>query len=166
MIRQILTISMVLTVFSCISLNARVDDSSSSVYQENDYENQLNAAIAKAEQDVKETQNNATRRDMAPTWNSKLEYQNAIVQLEVKKTLVNNFKKTEALKSPVVRDKLLQILNKPMITTADLAELQSIVIEEKSKMRAADNQATPTVQPVPSNSFPSNQPPSTNRLPN
>lgn len=165
MIKQILALSMVLSALSTISLNARIYDSPSTVYQEDDYENQLNAAIARAEQDVQETQNNATRRDMAPTWNSKLEYQNAIVQLEVKKTLVNNFKKTESLKSPVVRAKLLQILNKPMITTADLADLQSVVIEEKSKMRAADEQATPTLQPVPSNSIPSDQPPSTNRIP-
>lgn len=165
MIKQILTISMVISVFSCISLNARITDSSSPIYQENDYENQLNAAIARAEQDVKAAQNSATRRDQAPTWNSKLEYQNAIVQLEVKKTLVNNFKNTESLNSPVVRAKLLQVLNKSMITTADLADLQSVVIEEKAKMRASQQQTTPTLQPVPSNSIPSNQPPSTNRLP-
>lgn len=166
MIKQILALSMVVSVFSCISLNARIEDSSSSVYREDDYENQLNAAIARAEQDVKDTQYSATRRDQAPTWNSKLEYQNAIVQLEVKKTLVNNFKGTESLKSPVVRAKLLQVLNKPMITTADLAELQSVVIEEKSKLRAAADQSNPSIQPVPSNAIPSNQPPSTNRLPN
>lgn len=155
MIKQMLAISMVISIFSCISLSARINDSASSVYQEDDYENQLNAAIARAEQDVKDAQNSATRRDQAPTWNSKLEYQNAIVQLEVKKTLVNNFKKTESLKSPVVRAKLLQILNKSMITTADLAELQSVVIEEKSKMRAESDQTAPNIQPVPSNAFPS-----------
>lgn len=156
MIKQILALSMFISVFSSISLNARIYDSPSTVYQEDDYENQLNAAIARAEQDVKDAQNSATRRDQAPTWNSKLEYQNAIVQLEVKKTLVNNFKKTEALKSPVVRAKLLQVLNKSMITTADLAELQSVVIEEKSKMRAAESEQTaPTLQSAPSNSFPS-----------
>ena len=159
MFKQIFSISVIASILACISLSA-VSAVDSLVYQENDYENQLNAAIARAEQDVKDTQYSATRRDQAPTWNSKLEYQNAIVQLEVKKTLVNNFKGTESLKSPVVRAKLLQVLNKPMITTADLADLQSVVIEEKSKMKADS-----TIQPVPSNSFPSDQPPSTNRVP-
>ena len=147
MMKQILAISMVVSIFSSVSLCAQIGDSPSSVYQEGDYENLLNAAIAKAEQDVKNAQNSATRRDQAPTWNSKLEYQNAIVQLEVKKTLVNNFRKTEALKSPVVRAKLLQILNKSMITTADLADLQSVVIEEKSKMRAESEKTAPQDQP-------------------
>lgn len=99
------------------------------------FDTQMEQAIQKAEDETKKAQNNATRRDMAPTWNTKLELENAILQLEVKKTLVNNFKNTESLNSQAVRDKLLQVLNKPMITTADLADLQNLVLQEKARMK-------------------------------
>lgn len=111
-------------------------NSSRDTYQEDVFQKQMDDAIARAEQAVRNSQANATTHTNAPTWNTKLEYQNAIVQLEVKKTLVNNFKGTESLKSPLVREKLLQVLNKPMVTTADLADLQSLVLEEKTKMKA------------------------------
>lgn len=101
------------------------------------YDAAVSKAIANAEANVANLQNRATRQDLAPTWNSKLELQNAIIQLEVKKTLVGNFRNTESLQSPVVRDMLLRILNKDIITTADLADLQSTVLEEKANIRAA-----------------------------
>lgn len=101
------------------------------------FQGQLEQLVQKAEKKVKELQQNATRKDVAPTWTSKVELQNGIVQLEVKKTLVNNFKGTESLQSPKVRQKLMEILNKPDISTADLAELQNLVLDEKAKIHAA-----------------------------
>lgn len=102
------------------------------------FQDSLDKIISQAEKHVQEVQQNATRKDVAPTWNTKLELQNAIVQLEVKKTLVNNFKGTESLRSPSVRAKLIKTLNLPMITTADLADLQNLVLEEKAKIRLED----------------------------
>lgn len=110
------------------------------------FESKMNDAVQKAENDVRALQAQATRRDMAPTWNTKLELENAIIQLDVKKTLVNNFKGTESLKSQLVQNKLLQVLNKPLITTADLADLQSLVLQEKNKMKMENPPQEPVKQ--------------------
>lgn len=107
---------------------------------EQSMEAQMNSAIANAEAYVKQTEYNATRTDMAPTWNTKLEMQNAIIQLEVKKTLVNNFKNTQSLRSPLVQQKLIAVLNLKNITTADLADLQNLVLQEKANIQAFDSQ--------------------------
>lgn len=101
------------------------------------FQKELDQVIGKAEKRVKELEKNATRKDVAPTWNSKVELQNAIVQLEVKKTLVSNFKGTESLRSARVRKKLMEVLSKPDISTSDLAELQNLVIDEKAKIHEA-----------------------------
>lgn len=98
------------------------------------YDQELNNAISKAEKAVEAAKTGATRHDLAPNWNSKLEMQNAVTQLEVKKTLVANFRGTESLESPIVRKLLLSVLNKSIITTADLAELQSTVLTEKDRL--------------------------------
>lgn len=97
---------------------------------------QLDALIEKAESKVKNLEAQVASRENVPTWNTKLELQNAIIQLEVKKTLVGNFKGSESLQSPKVRQQLINVLSKPSITTADLAELQSLVLEEKAKIKA------------------------------
>lgn len=113
--------------------------------EESAYYQKLDQTVANAEKNVKQLQANATRKDVMPTWNSKLELQNAIIQLEVKKTLVNNFKQTESLRSSRVRDLLLQVLNKQTITTSDLAELQNLVINEKARIHEANMQQQPSV---------------------
>lgn len=132
--------------------------------QEASFEAQMNAIIARAEQHVKDTQYNATRTDIAPTWSSKLELQNAIIQLEVKKTLFNNFKNTASLRSPLVQQKLLATLRLPSITTADLADLQNTVLTEKANIQAYDSQQqvnsqTPTTTTTPT--FPTTTVPTT-----
>ncbi|MFV0340204.1 MAG: hypothetical protein ACK5MA_06185 [Parachlamydiaceae bacterium] len=101
------------------------------------YYSEVYAAIGKAEMNVQELQNIIGGGQELPTWNRKLELQNAMVQLEVKKTLFANFKNSEALRSPLVRQALLQVLNIPSISQSDLAELQTLVLEEKAKIRAA-----------------------------
>jgi len=107
-------------------------------------ERKIDEAIQRAEKEVQRTQAGATAKNVMPTWNSKLELQNAITQLEVKKTLANNFRGTESLKSPLVREKLIQILNMPFITTANLADLQSLVLQEKARIRAEQNASPQT----------------------
>lgn len=101
------------------------------------YYSEVYAAIGKAEMNVQELQNIIGGGQELPTWNRKLELQNAMVQLEVKKTPFANFKNSEALRSPLVRQALLQVLNIPSISQSDLAELQTLVLEEKAKIRAA-----------------------------
>lgn len=58
----------------------------------------------------------------------------AIVMLDVKRTLYANFVGTESIKkSPLVRQKLLQVLSQSDITKADLASLQALVQQEKNR---------------------------------
>lgn len=109
----------------------------------------MNVAIQQAEDEVQKQFDNATRQDIAPDWNAKVQLENAIIQLEVKKTLVNNFKGTSSLQNPIIQNKLLEILNKSIITESDLAELQNLVTQEKAKL---NTQTTiPQTATVPAN---------------
>ncbi len=98
------------------------------------YDLEINAAVQKAENEAQTQFNNATRRDTVPLWSDKVQAENAIIQLEVKKTLANNFRGTASLQNPIIRAKLLEILNKSIILESDLAELQSLVNQEKAKL--------------------------------
>lgn len=98
------------------------------------FNSKLDATLQKAEADVQKAYVGATTRENMPTWDSKLLLENAAIQLEVKKTLVNNFKGTTSLQSAAVRAKLLEVLDKSIITQADLAELQSLVNQEKERL--------------------------------
>lgn len=113
------------------------------------YQKQIEESIHNAEKALESAKYGATRRDVAPTSISKVALQNAIIQLEVKKTLVNNFRGTESLESPLVRRKLLDVLNKSMITPSDLADLQTLVIQEKAKIRDEKARNTPPPAPAP-----------------
>lgn len=136
------------------SFNALQADSATypplSQQESNAFQNQVDQALKNAEKQVEAAKYSATRRDVAPTTVSKIELQNALIQLDVKKTLINNFKGTESLQSPLVRRKLLEVLNKSIIMPSDLADLQGLVLEEKAKIRAAQAQT----QPAPSTSTP------------
>lgn len=101
----------------------------------------MQQAIDKAEKTLEAAQYQATRHDVMPTWESKIEFQHAITMYEVKKTLMNNFKGTESLRSRAVREKLLKVLNSSDISMADLADLQSLVLNEKEHIRAEDQAA-------------------------
>lgn len=105
------------------------------------YYSEIYQAIGKAEVRVQELQAVVSGGNELPTWNRKLELQHAYVQLEVKKTLFANFKGGESLRSPLVRQALLQVMNNPAISESDLAELQTLVLEEKAKIRAESKPA-------------------------
>lgn len=61
----------------------------------------------------------------------KVDLEAAIMDLDVKKTLVSKFVGSPSLKSPKVRQALLQILSKNYLQESDLAALQAIVNEER-----------------------------------
>lgn len=147
MLKQIFSYSLltVMLVIQGALLEARLPSENEQV--DSNFDIKLNDAVSKQQQLVQNLKANATRKDMAPTWNSKLELENAMIQLEVKKTLVGNFTGSESLKSSLVRNRLLEVLNKPMITTTDLADLQSLVLEEKARMRKeAQNRETQSIE--------------------
>ena len=136
MIKKILiTLSLSLAVISPAMLSAQ--DTGVGIKKDAvdpSFNSKLDAALQKAEADVQKAYVGATTRENMPTWDSKLFLENAAIQLEVKKTLVNNFKGTVSLQSAAVRAKLLEILDKSIITQADLAELQSLVNQEKARL--------------------------------
>lgn len=57
----------------------------------------------------------------------RLEVEIATTMLKVKQLLAANFAGTESLHNPLIRDKLLSILKKEIITEIDLLELQFLV---------------------------------------
>lgn len=123
------------------------------------FEKQIEQALQNAQKQVEAARNSATRRDVAPTTVSAIDLQNALIQLDVKKTLVDNFRGTESLQSPLVRRKLIEVLNKSIIMPSDLADLQGLVLEEKARIRAQNAQIqrqtqtqTQTVPSTPSTS--------------
>ncbi|WP_052243894.1 hypothetical protein [Neochlamydia sp. TUME1] len=61
----------------------------------------------------------------------KVQLENAITNLEVKKTLAAKFINSPSLKSPKVREILIQVLSKDLIQASDLAALQNIVDRER-----------------------------------
>ncbi|HRD55060.1 MAG TPA: hypothetical protein PLC42_01550 [Parachlamydiaceae bacterium] len=114
----------------------------------NAIDQEMDAAVQKAENEVQAQFKNATRRDTVPLWSDKVQLENAIIQLEVKKTLVNNFRGTVSLQSPLVRSKLLELLNKDIIMESDLAELQNLVNQERVKLNAQPREPVQVPAPV------------------
>lgn len=101
----------------------------------------MQQAINKAQKTLNEAGYDATRRDNMPQWSTKVEAQQAMTMFEVKKTLMANFKNSESLRSPAVRQKLLRVLNQDNIGISDLAELQNLVLQEKERIREGDLKA-------------------------
>lgn len=88
---------------------------------------------------------------ISPMFINKVELGNALIQLDVKKTLVANFWNSTTLASPVLRSVLLQILKKDLITEGDLAYLQTVADTEKAKLQQT--------QAAPASSAPAYAPP-------
>lgn len=92
---------------------------------------QMSAQIQNAEQRVQNLMNRVQDPTRMPMSIDKVELEGAIMDLDVKKTLVSKFANSPSLKSPKVRQVLFQILAKDYIQESDLAALQAIVNEER-----------------------------------
>ncbi len=133
--KNLITLSLSLSVISPVMLSAQ--DTGVVIKRDavdETFNSKMDAALQKAEADVQKAYVGATTRENMPTWDSKVFLENAAVQLEVKRTLVNNFKGTASLQSAAVRAKLLEVLDKSIVTQADLEELQSLVNQEKERL--------------------------------
>ncbi len=113
------------------------------------YQQQLVQAVKNQENRVQQIQDKMARTDIVQTSADVAAYDNAILMLEIKRTLLGNFVGTPSLQNGAVRAKLLDIMNKDMVTPGDLAELQSLVNAAKASNTTAP--ATPTTTPTPSN---------------
>jgi hypothetical protein len=95
--------------------------------------NQLQGQIQKQQQLVSDLQKQVARKDVIYPASINNQFENAYTMLNVKKTLYANFANTPSIQSPLVQAKLLQIFQKDLITPADLAELESLVQQERPK---------------------------------
>lgn len=95
------------------------------------FNDQMNAQIQNAEQRVQNLTSMVQDHTRAPMSIDKVQLEGAITDLDVKKTLVSKFAGSPSLKSPKVRQALMQILSKDYIQEADLAALQAIVNAER-----------------------------------
>lgn len=95
------------------------------------FNEQMLAQIQLAEQRVQNLMSKVQDNTRMPMSIDKVELEGAIIDLDVKKTLVSKFQGSPSLKSPKVRQALMQILSKDYIQEADLALLQAIVDAER-----------------------------------
>jgi hypothetical protein len=108
----------------------------------------LQGEIQKQAQFVQTLQNQINRKDVIQDSSIVFRYGNAVEMLTVKKTLYANFVNTPSIQSPLVRQKLLSIFQKELITAGDLAELQALVNQERPKYLPVPA-PTPTVPTTP-----------------
>lgn len=95
--------------------------------------NQLEAEIKKQQDLVKAIQDQAKRTDIILPGTIVTEYENALTMLNIKRTLYGNFVNTPAVESPEVRNALLAIFKKTIITPGDLSQLDALVQQERPK---------------------------------
>lgn len=92
---------------------------------------QMNAQVQLAEQRVQNLMGKVQDATRMPMSIDKVELDSAIMDLDVKKTLAAKFAGSPSLKSPKVRQILMQVLSKNFIQEADLAALQTVVNDER-----------------------------------
>lgn len=99
------------------------------------YHQQLQAEIQRAEDRITQVMRESDAPGHIITTADRIRLETSATMMEVKKTLVGNFAGTPSLQSPLVREKLLSILKKDTITSADLLELQNLVDQERPKVQ-------------------------------
>ena len=93
--------------------------------QSDSFHQALQKALTDQETRVRNLTAQATNRSNAPMSIDKVALGNAMIMLDVKRTLVANFWDNPVTQNPGFQQRLLQILNKDLITEGDLAELQN-----------------------------------------
>lgn len=64
---------------------------------------------------------------------AKIEHDALVGSLEAKRILMTNFRNAPSIRSPKVREKLLSIMKKKIVTPDDLYELDDLVLQERKK---------------------------------
>lgn len=99
------------------------------------YYSSLQAQIDQQNVRVEALIKRAQSGQQVPTPVQRVEIEQAIMMLDVKKTLYNNFYDTRTIKqSAAVRRALLQILSQFDITIVDLSGFQNLVTHEKERL--------------------------------
>lgn len=106
-------------------------------------------AVQTQEMRVKNLTAQATNRSNAPMSIDKVALGNAIIMLDVKRTLVSNFWNNPVTQNTGFQNRLIQILNKDMIVESDLAELQNAADFIRSTMQSSGQPVAQPTQPSP-----------------
>lgn len=106
-------------------------------------------AVQEQEMRVKNLTAQATNRSNAPMSFDKVALGNAIIMLDVKRTLVSNFWDNPVTQDVGFQNRLISILNKDLIVESDLAELQNAADFIRSTMRSSGQQIPQPTQPSP-----------------
>jgi hypothetical protein len=95
--------------------------------------------VNKAQEDVASVVNEAsdTQKVDLATWIPKLK--NSILMLNMKYLLAWEFRGSPALRSPLIRDKLLSVMAKDEITDTDIEILQRLLARETEKIGTAEH---------------------------
>lgn len=96
-------------------------------------------SVNKAQEELDQivTQGIDAKTAPAPDWMQQLD--NAVFMLKVKYALAWNLRGAAALRSPLIREKILQILNKEAIEQSDVAELQTLINSERVQILDFDS---------------------------
>lgn len=129
-----LAISLSLLLTFCVSIASADDLQSFRLAMQNE--------LLRAQDNVQQLEKRVADRHYAPQTTDKLALQNAIIMLDVKTTIVNKFSTGTAINDPAVREIILAILRKDMISAGDLVALQNTVNEAHRK------EETPQQQPA------------------
>jgi hypothetical protein len=123
----------------------------------------MQKALADQQTRVNTWGNQATNRSNAPMTIDKVALGNAMIMLDVKRTLVSNFWDNPVTLDPTFQQTLIRILNQDTILESDLALLQNMADQIRARMAqqsmqqaaAAQQTAAPqTTQVQPSNAIP------------
>lgn len=102
-------------------------------WEQNNFLQTLQQELQKQQGIVNDLKNQIARKDIILPGAINNQFENAVIMLNVKQTLYNNFVGTPSIQSPLVQAKLLELFRKDLITADDLAALEALVKQERPK---------------------------------
>ncbi|MCB1114507.1 MAG: hypothetical protein KDK62_07115 [Chlamydiia bacterium] len=102
--------------------------------------NKLEEQIEIQQKRVEDIKSQIESREIIPPAAILAEFENAYIMLNIKRTLYGNFYGTPSVQSPAVREALLAIFEKTIITQGDLAQLEALVRQERPKYAGQQSQ--------------------------
>lgn len=95
---------------------------------------ELKEEVRKADEKAQAMQKGIKLNKTSPMTIDKVAFGNAIMMLDVKKTLYTNFVNNPVIKSPAMQQALLTVMRKDIIQESDLAQLQNMADQVRAQM--------------------------------
>lgn len=134
--------------FPLSSLFAVIDDEYRPLNEQqmNQYLQALQDEIRLQEKRINDIMQGVAKGQYVSTVVDNVRIRTASAVLQVKQTLYSNFVGTQSLRSPLVRQQLLNLMKKDDITASDLASFQALVEQEKANIRQSMRPQNPPQQ--------------------